>query len=223
MTTRARTGGISEDHQLMFLGDVDTSGGAITDGQLLVWNEEREKFIPSSTAPTIDWSQNTHDEDLRFPATAINPPGAASDPTRNTTDGSLEFSATATNVISFFVQIPHNWVIGTDLRFHVHWQPTSTNVGNVLWRFTYEIANIGDNFAAPVVATVLDASTGSATQHLMTDQIRMTMTDITPSAMLKCLVERVGNDGTDTYADAAKLLEVDIHYTCYGNGYTFSD
>jgi len=43
-------------------------------------------------------------EDLRAPASGINPPGAASDPTRNNTNGLLTFSGTQDNIISVAVQ-----------------------------------------------------------------------------------------------------------------------
>ena len=59
-------------------------------------------------------------DDLRFPANAINPPGAAADPIRNTSTGMLEFSGSADNVIAGIAQMPHAWRAGTSIRPHLH-------------------------------------------------------------------------------------------------------
>ena len=52
-------------------------------------------------------------EDLKFPSQGINPPGAASDPTRSTATGLLRFSGVNDNVIAGLAQMPHAWAPGT--------------------------------------------------------------------------------------------------------------
>ena len=52
-------------------------------------------------------------EDLRFPASGINPLGAASDPSRSNVTGMLEFSGTADNLIAGAAQMPHGWLEGS--------------------------------------------------------------------------------------------------------------
>jgi len=180
--------------------------------------------FPPGMENAREWRDEwVHDEDLRFPATGINPPGAATDPARNQNDGTLEFSASAVNLLAFQVQIPHQWVIGTNMHFHVHWQPGNTNTGDVYWQLTYQVANIAGTFPTEVVLPLMDAGSGNIASHLMTDTVEIDMTGITPSAMLKCVLARLGNDDLDTFTGVAKLLETDFHYTRYGHGYTFED
>ena len=167
-----------------------------------------------------DWIQffgydkdDGHWDDLRFPATAINPPGAARDPTRNTSDGTLEFSASATNVIAGVAQMPHAWLRGSTIRPHIHWQPTTTGSGNVLWKFEYDIASVNSNFAGTYTPMEqLDGADGIVNKHQILGFGDVTMTDKSESCIIKWLLSRVGGDASDTYAGAAKLLEFDIHY-----------
>lgn len=158
-------------------------------------------------------------DDLRFPAAGINPPGAASDPTRDTTDGRLVFSASATNTIAIQAQLPHDWQEGSAIRPHVHWSPTSTHTGNVLWQMRYKVANRGDVFPAGwTTISVLDAGDGVTDQHQIISLPEVTMTGFTVSCMMLILLDRVGGDGTDTYTGTAKLNEFDIHYQRDGLG-----
>jgi len=151
-------------------------------------------------------------EDLRFPAVGINPPGAASDPTRDTTDGRLVFSASAVNIIAIQAQMPHGWYAGSTIYPHVHWSPTDTNTGNVLWRLSYKIADINGVFPGSFTSVdKLQAGAGVVDTHQVAVFSGITMTGYIASAMLLILVSRIGNDGTDTYTGTAKLNEFDIH------------
>lgn len=152
-------------------------------------------------------------DDLRFPAAGINPRGAASDATRNTTDGRLEFSASATNIIAIQAQMPHSWKIGSSISPHIHWTPETTNVGNVLWKIDYQIANINGVFPGIwTTEAVLAAAGGVAAKHLLTEFTDIPMADKTLSCMILILLSRMGADGTDTFTGLAQLNEFDIHY-----------
>ena len=59
-------------------------------------------------------------DDLTFPATAINPPGAASDPGRETTTGLLLFDAAGVELIYCLAQMPHKWKEGTAIQLFQH-------------------------------------------------------------------------------------------------------
>lgn len=153
-------------------------------------------------------------EDLKAPSTAINPPGAASDPARNTTTGLLEFSASATNVIAIAIQIPHAWKIGTAISPHIHlWYPDG-NAGNSVWKLEYQVAAIGSAFPGSYTPdTKTFAAPAVANQHVLHPFDDIVMTSITGvSAMLLILLSRLGGDGADTYASALPLLEFDVHY-----------
>lgn len=158
-------------------------------------------------------------DDLRFPVAGINPPGAASDPTRDTSDGRLVFSASATNIVAIQVQMPHHWKQGSSIVPHVHWSPTSTHTGNVLWRLEYKIANINTVFPGSYTTVdKLQAGAGVADTHQLAGFGEIDMTGFTLSCMLLLLLSRIGGDGTDTYTGTAKLNEFDIHYKIDGFG-----
>jgi hypothetical protein len=152
-------------------------------------------------------------DDLRMPAIGINPPGAATDPTLDNTDGRWIFSASATNMLALQAQLPHAWVEGTLIEPHVHWSPTDTNTGNVLWRLEYKIASVYGAFpSAWTTIDALGAANGVSDQHLIADFVGIDMTGHTLSCILLIKLSRIGGDASDTYAGTAKLNYFDIHF-----------
>jgi len=158
-------------------------------------------------------------DDLRFPASSVNPPGQASDPDISATNGTLLFDATGTELVFFQVQLPHAWKAGTNIKPHVHWAKTTSAAGNVLWRLNHKIAALGGTFgdfsddddALTVVPSFPD--TNAANKHLLTSFSEIDMSGIdTVSAMLLIKLSRVGGDAADTYGADAELFEFDIHY-----------
>lgn len=158
--------------------------------------------------------------DIRFPATAINPPGAASDPTLDAADGLLSFAAAATNTVAIAVQMPHGWAMDTPIEPHVHWMKTTSAAGDVVWELKYQYARINGVFPGSyttITTTTMSSivtDTNTALQHLISDFAAITIPspDNTESVMILCLLSRLGGDGADTYGAACKLLEFDIHY-----------
>ena len=152
-------------------------------------------------------------DDLRFPATAINPPGQVSDPDIDVTDGTLLFDPAATEIIMGVAQMPHPWLEGSSLEAHIHWSPTDGAAGDVLWRFDYQWANIGDAFPGSWTSSdTVAATTETDDDHLYTDLEEMAGVGKTFSSMIKWRLSRIGGDVLDTYAADAKLLELDFHY-----------
>jgi hypothetical protein len=157
-------------------------------------------------------------DDLRFPATAVNPPGLASDPDFDTDNGGWLFAAAGTELIFLAAQMPHAWREGADIFPHVHWQKTTSAAGNVLWRFSYKWAPI--NTVMDASFTDVDASTtvsgtpdtDEADKHLITSFSAMNCSGKELSDMLMIKLQRVGGDAADTYGADARLLEFDIHY-----------
>lgn len=157
-------------------------------------------------------------EDLRFPATAINPPGLASDPGFDTTNGGFLFDAAGTELLFLVAQLPHAYKPGTGLKPHVHWQKTTSAAGNVLWRLEYKMCRIGEVMDADFTAIDAAASvagtpdTNTADKHLISSftEIDGALLDISDMLLLK--LSRIGADGADTYGADARFLEFDIHY-----------
>jgi hypothetical protein len=157
-------------------------------------------------------------EDLRFPATSINPVGQVSPPTLNNTNGTLEFSAAGVEIIAFQAQLPHSWKQWSGIRPHVHWRKKTEGTGNVVWRLTYEFQNVGGTFTDSVTTDSVSSAhpdtpdTGTALVHLITPFAEIPMTDKRVSCMGMLTLARVGDDGADNYAGVAQFLEFDIHY-----------
>ena len=180
-------------------------------------------FIEFLKTTTLDYFSDTSEyckpwDDLRFPASGFNPPGQASDPDYDTTNGGWLFDATGTEVLFMQAQMPHAWVEGSAIKPHVHWQKTTSASGNVLWRFSYKMAPIGEVMDAAftdVDVTTTVAGTpdnDTANEHLISSFSELSMTGKSLSDMILIKLSRIGGDASDTYAADARLLEFDIHY-----------
>lgn len=169
-------------------------------------------------------------EDLRSPATAINPPGAASDPDRDPNTGFLLFDAAATELIYIFQQLPHAYVESTDLSPHIHWAKSTSAAGDVAWKLEYKVAKIGEAIDAnwtslgyaTVVADTPDTDTANVQLISAWDDIPGDGLQISDCVLFK--LSRVGGDVSDTYAADAVLLEYDTHIeqNSVGSDYLFA-
>ena len=184
----------------------------MTEAEMMKRIEELERMIPRKPY-TPAW------DDLRAPATAINPPGAASDPTFDATNIGWLFDAGSTEILLIIMQMPHSWKLGSEIRPHVHWEPTSTNTGNVYWRMEYKWTNTDDTEAGTYTTiNMLDAGDGTAYKHQLASFDPISGTGKTLSSLLSIKLSRIGGDATDTYTGDALLKEFDIHYQVDGYG-----
>lgn len=157
-------------------------------------------------------------DDLRFPSQGINPPGAASDPTRSQTTGLLEFSGTADNVICGVAQMPHSWQPGSAIRPHLHLRFPTSQSANSRWKLEYDVTNGSSDFANNYgVYTDGGTITVANPQNVKTDKLfpfnPITMTGLRESAILVWRISRLASsDSADTDTSAIVLLEFDIHY-----------
>jgi len=154
-------------------------------------------------------------DDLRFPASGLNPPGPLTAPSTDTDTGLLIFEDAKTQVVAGVAQMPHAWAEGTEIRPHVHWlQPAA---GNVLWRLEYRLIP-AYNGEFPAAWTTINTATavgtypGTGTFVNITNFGAIDMTGFKISAMVVFKLSRVGGDALDTLADDVPLLEFDIHY-----------
>ena len=158
-------------------------------------------------------------EDLRVPISAVRIGAAFPPDWENITDGLyvLAFDNGANDEqVYFTVQIPHNYKIGGAIEAHVHWGPSDTGAGDVIWGLEYSIANIGDVFPASTTIDVTIATTETANDHIYTDIGDIDVSGITEvtdiSTMLICRLFRESSSASDTYASDAYLYEIDFHY-----------
>lgn len=167
----------------------------------------------------IERELGDHWDDLRFPVTAINPPGAASDPDVDATDGTLLFDASSTELVFVQVQMPHRWKLGSPIAPHVHWCKTTSAAGTVSWQLEYRWAEIGSVLSAwssSDEATLVVSDGDTAEQHALSSFTQISPPANGVSSMFLMKISRVG--GSDTYGADAKLLEFDIHYQIDSRG-----
>jgi hypothetical protein len=153
-------------------------------------------------------------DDLRFPASGLNPPGPTGAPSTDTDTGLLVFAGSATNTTAGIAQLPHAWSEGSEIRPHVHWiQPAA---GNVLWQLEYLLLPAYDGPYAGTFTTITqDDAVG--TYPGTGDYVNISafpaidMTGYTLSSMVVFKLSRVGGDALDTISADVKLLEFDIH------------
>jgi len=152
-------------------------------------------------------------EDLRFPATAINPAGAPSAMVFDQTNLGFTASAAGTTTVAVIAQLPHSWKTGSNLHPHFHWEPTDTGAGDVVWNIEYKWTNIEDTEPATwTYSQVIDPADGTAFKHQLVDLPEMDATGKTLSSVISIKISRGGGHTGDTYAADALMKEFDIHY-----------
>lgn len=121
------------------------------------------------------------------------------------------------NIASFTVQLPHGYMVGTDIYCHVHWTPGANGVANngltVGWKIDYTWANINGSFGTMGTLDLSDACDGTDHKHQMTPDVLISGAGKHISSMLLCNIKRTdtGTDDTWTTGDPM-ILEIDFHY-----------
>lgn len=198
----------------MTVDNLTITNRLVVDGQLLVRSGGEIQMADGSDMEL----EQGYWEDLRFPATAMNPSGAPGAMSADADNGWLTAGATGTSVAYAIVQLPHAWLEGSSLYPHVHWCKTTSASGAVVWEMAYRWAPIGATMDAAFTAVTASAvaagtpDTNTANRHLLTSFGELTAVGRRISDMLIVRISRLGSDGADTYGAAAALLEFDIHY-----------
>jgi len=125
------------------------------------------------------------------------------------------FSPDTVQSVQFTIQMPHNWLIGTEVRPHVHWtSKTSTTGKAVVWKMEYTWVGVHGVFSD---TTTISGSTELSSQTTANQHFYTNLTPITPSvtgvsSMCLCRLYRDTDDALDTLEDDAMILEFDLHY-----------
>jgi len=137
----------------------------------------------------------------------------------------LRFEEGHHDEIYFEIQLPHNWLEGSNIYPHVHWSPVTTEAGNVVWQLDYSWANLDDAFPAPTTMTTdATAAGGTAWVHKLSQfkdgsaNAYIDGTGKTLSSMLVCRLHRDAGAGDDTLSEDVAFLEFDLHYQVDGFG-----
>lgn len=154
-------------------------------------------------------------DDLRFPASGLQLPQQATDPTFDIfRDGvrALMFASGADDMLWFDMQLPHGYVDGTDIYPHIHWSPMNTNTDTLTWGLEYSIANVGEIYPATDTIYVKVVPSGVTYFHEVADFPVIDGSGIIGlSTMVKCRIFRDVNGADTNYNTDAALQEIDFH------------
>lgn len=163
------------------------------------------------------WVRGTSElyRDLILPATNLRP-GNTAPAFAAATNGiyGFRFDANTGDELHGSVELQHDYKEGTDLQFHVHWTPTTTNTGDIVWNVEYSVANVGDAFPASAIGSSgpLPAS-GVIGKHAIASVVTIPGAGLKIGAIVRFRVYRQ-NGGTDTFTGNAFMDSVGIHYKC---------
>jgi hypothetical protein len=145
----------------------------------------------------------------------------ATPPTWTAYNGTLyapEFINAATTDLHGSFELLHNYLDASNLEFHIHWSPSTTNTGNCYWGIDYSISNMLAVFPAATTVLVAAAGSGVVRTHQYTTLATITGTGLTKGATIDFRIYRLGGDALDTFTGSAYLHNVGLHYTVGSTG-----
>ena len=159
-------------------------------------------------------------DDMRVPVTSTKR-GGSKDPDfskfLDDGDGSQgvfaeAFDAATEEELYFSAQLPHTYQEGSDIEVHIHWAPSDSGSGNVVWGLEYAWKSIDGTYGNTTIIEATLSSGGIAKKHLLGElSAAISGTGQKISSMLVCRVFRKAADDADTYSSDAFLLEIDFH------------
>lgn len=159
---------------------------------------------------------NTVWDDLRFPASAINPAGAASPMTYDVTNlGFTAANGAGDTYIAVIGQMPHSWKMGSNIHPHIHWLPSNTNIGVVNFTIEYKWTNIGEVESSTwTTLSMLVPGNGTANMSMLSewDSGGMNGTGKTLSSTISMKISRRETSASDNFTGNVLIKEFDIHY-----------
>lgn len=162
--------------------------------------------------------------DLVIEGTAINPPGAASDPVRSSTTGLLEFSGTQDNVITGCWQMPHGWAgeFGSEnsiVKPHLHVRNLTANTDTSRWKFEYDVSSAAGNMTNAygtftTLGTVSHVNPNDTTQISIVSLGDLDLSGAYgASTLIHFRISRLASsDAADTDTSVIALYSMDLHY-----------
>jgi hypothetical protein len=118
-------------------------------------------------------------------------------------------------ILSGSFEIPHDYMIGQAIEVHVHWRPSTTGTGTVIWYFDWEYSPPN---AAPIAMAGKQVEVNIASDkqyhHLLS-----TMGTLTQPSTPFAIGGKIGfnirrTPANDTYAGDALLEQISLHVPC---------
>lgn len=111
--------------------------------------------------------------------------------------------------------IPHEYVDGTDVYFHVHYlnATASPSTNNIVWQFEYSAAKGFNQAAFPASQTVsvTQACSGTRYQHMIAETAAVTISGLEVDSLVCVRIFRDAAHASDTNTDTVILLTSDMH------------
>ena len=163
-----------------------------------------EWVAPGTVSSTVTWN------DLQVNINSVKKKSGVEEPSDVSHMGGyvLGFENNEVQGIYFDAQLPHSYLPGSDIIFHIH-LIYDGSAGDVNWTFTYSWANVTESF--PVETTVnATTSPGSSGVHVAQTIATIVGTGKRESSVLICSLTRNGN--SDTHTGTVKMVALDFHY-----------
>lgn len=204
---------VHHDGSVELTGDWDAGPFTITALGMIMGDYAGGDYVHITEHGVYFFGEATQWDDLLGAAVSLNP--GATGPTWTNFLGNTKAWHFANNLnqgMHGSFQFSHSYEVGTDIEFHIHWAPTTTNTGSVVWELEYTWQSIDGTFPSTTVVTVTDPADGTAYKHQIADFATISGSGKGMSSIMMVRVRRVGTDGADTYTGDAALLYADIHY-----------
>lgn len=181
--------------------------------------------IGALTASDLIISATNRWDDLRVSPNGANPVGIADAAVLVVESGStadqlaLRFADGSVRVAATAYQLPHSWVSNTVVWPHIHFSPTTTGTGAVVFVSHVAWANIGETFPSSTITTnTYHITTNSQWSHMLwaIPAAGVNGTNKWFSSVINWRFQRVGTHADDTYGGDIDLYSADLHYRWRG-------
>jgi hypothetical protein len=196
------------------------TGGAVRIPAIVVSNLTVQGELSITSGLTWD--------DLRVNPEGLNPVGLADAAALVLDSGAsgdqiaLRFANGGVKVAATTFQMPHSWAyeLNANVYPHIHLMPTTTGTGAVVFVVKYASSDIGDVHPSTTsVTNTFNITTNSQWRHLLWNIPTggIVLSGLQYSAILDWRIERIGNDGADTFGGDIDVKSADLHYLDRGS------
>lgn len=171
---------------------IEADGTVVYNGDATTWNDINKSLLPLSTGANVP------------SIIAVN--GAAHLKVRG-------FNGIGTlNELGEGCEILHDYKEGTDIVPHLHWAPTTADIGDVKWQLAYMWIDRLGVFTAETVVSVTVTTSGVAWQEARSNFPAISGTGKHIGGRFHFVLFRDPADAADTYAHDAAGFDFGIHY-----------
>lgn len=110
------------------------------------------------------------------------------------------------------LEILHDYKEGSDIFPHIHWCPTTTGAGDVVWQLEYSWVNGGGTVTASTTITVTVAANGVVAKEQRSNFPTISGAGQTIGSRFLFHLFRDSAHASDTYSSDAAALDFGVHY-----------